>query len=986
MKNLITLVFFLFIAEMLHAQYQTVKKTSADGKYSYKVVTGDPTQTRFYTLKNGLQVILHENRNEPKIMTLITTRAGGKNDPSTNTGLAHYLEHLMFKGTGNLGTMDYAKEKIYLNQIDDLYEVYRQTTDQDKRKSIYKQIDSISTLASKIAIPNEYDKAMSAVGSNMTNAFTSFEMTAYMENIPSNNLEKFLNIQDERFTNPVFRLFHTELETVYEEKNISLDNGQSKVFEGMFSGLFSKHPYGTQTILGAVDHLKNPSIKTIRNFYNTYYVPNNMVVILAGDINADETIGLVDKYFGDWKTGNVPKFTFESETPATEPKEMYVQTPDEESVAIGFRMPNKNDKEAILADLTSAILYNGKSGLIDKNLVNAQKVLEGYGFNYLLTDYGLIYFGGKALQGQTLKEVRQLVLDQIEALKKGNFDESLIQATVNNQKVNKVREQENPMWMAFTLNDLFSTGTPWENYLRDVDNMGKVTKQDIVNFANKWFGNNHMTVYKLTGKDTTVQKVIKPEITALEINRSAQSEFLRNITATPNPPLKPVFLDYQKDIQFGALGKDVPIWQVPNKNNKLFDFYYVFDMGSFNIKKLPLAVEYLKLIGSQKKSNEQINKELYNLAVDFNIFTSNEQVYVSMSGLEENREKALAIIEDLMRNPKPDQDALYKMIEAKIKQRNDNTLNKNSIFWSALNNYVDYGAKNPYNDVLSNQEMRSIKATEMTDLIKSLFGYKHKVYYYGPTAVPALTAQLKKAHKVAPKLKDYPPARKYEPAKTTDENNIYFVNYDMIQTDISLQRWDEAYDVKKTPIVAAFNEYYGGSMSSVVFQEIREAKALAYSTYGFYSPPVKKEDKYKAGFYVGTQADKLSQAFDAMNDLIQTMPESEKNWDIGRTSIKQNIEANRITKTNILFNYQTALKRGLNYDTRKDVYQSIDNITLADIKNFHGDHMKDKKWNIRVIGDKTKLNMSDLAKYGKVVELNLKDIFGYEVESKVLKP
>ena len=490
MKNLITLVFFLFIAAMLHAQYQTVKKTSADGKYSYKVVTGDPTQTRFYTLKNGLQVILHENRNEPKIMTLITTRAGGKNDPSTNTGLAHYLEHLMFKGTGNLGTMDYAKEKIYLNQIDDLYEVYRQTTDQDKRKSIYKQIDSISTLASKIAIPNEYDKAMSAVGSNMTNAFTSFEMTAYMENIPSNNLEKFLNIQDERFTNPVFRLFHTELETVYEEKNISLDNGQSKVFEGMFSGLFSKHPYGTQTILGAVDHLKNPSIKTIRNFYNTYYVPNNMVVILAGDINADETIGLVDKYFGDWKTGNVPKFTFESETPATEPKEMYVQTPDEESVAIGFRMPNKNDKEAILADLTSAILYNGKSGLIDKNLVNAQKVLEGYGFNYLLTDYGLIYFGGKALQGQTLKEVRQLVLDQIEALKKGNFDESLIQATVNNQKVNKVREQENPMWMAFTLNDLFSTGTPWENYLRDVDNMGKVTKQDIVNFANKWFGNN----------------------------------------------------------------------------------------------------------------------------------------------------------------------------------------------------------------------------------------------------------------------------------------------------------------------------------------------------------------------------------------------------------------------------------------------------------------------------------------------------------------
>lgn len=986
MKNLIMTLCIVFAATLANGQYQTVKKTSPDGKYTYEIVTGDPTNTRFYTLKNGLQVILHENRNEPKIMSFVTTRAGGKNDPADNTGLAHYLEHLMFKGTKNLGTMDYEKEKIYLDQIENLYEVYRTKTDDAERKMIYKQIDSISTLASKIAIPNEYDKAMSAAGSNMTNAFTSYEMTAYMENVPSNNLEKYLQVQDDRFSHPVFRLFHTELETVYEEKNISLDDGGDKVFEGMFAGLFTKHPYGSQTILGSVDHLKNPSIKTIRKFYNTYYVPNNMVVILAGDINADETIGLVDKYFGDWKPGDVPKFTYEKEAPITEAKELYVQTPDEESVAIGFRMPDTNDDEAVLAELASSILYNGSSGLIDKNLVKSQKVLEAYGFNYLLTDYGLIYFGGKALENQSLKDVRQLILDQIENLKKGNFDESLIKATVNNQKVSKVRQQENPMWMAYTFNSLFSTGTKWEDYLKDQDRMSKVTKQEIVNFANKWFGDNHMTVFKLTGKDTTVAKVVKPAITPLEINRDAQSKFLADLTAVKNPPLKPVFLDFNKDIQFGEISKDVPVWSVPNKTNNLFDFYYVYDMGSFNIKNLPIAIEYLKLIGSQQRSNEQINKELYNLAVDFNIFASNEQVYVSLSGLEENRAAALAIIEDLMRNPKPDQNALNKMVEAKIKERNDNLLNKRAIFWSALNNYIDYGAKNPYNDVMSNTELRNLKATELTEIIKSLFGYKHKVYYYGPKALPALTAEVKKSHKLAPKLKDYPPARKYEPAPTTDENNIYFVNYDMVQTEISLQRWDEKYDVKKSPMVSAFNEYYGGSMSSVVFQEIREAKALAYSTYGFYSSPQKKEDKYKAGFYVGTQADKLGMAFDAMNNLIENMPESEKNWEIGKASIKQNIEANRITKTGILFNYQSAIKRGINYDTRKDVYSSIDNIKLSDIKDFHGQHMKNKKWNIRVIGDKTKINMNDLAKYGKITELSLKDVFGYEAEAKVSQP
>lgn len=984
MKQVITLL-FLFIVGYLQAQYRTVQKTSPDGQYTYSIVEGDPTQTRFYTLKNGLKVILHENRNEPKIMSLITTRAGGKNDPSDNTGLAHYLEHLMFKGTKQLGSMDYAQEKVYLDQIEDLYEKHKMTTHEEDRKNIYKQIDSISTLASKIAIPNEYDKSMAVVGSNMTNAFTSLEITAYMENVPSNNLEKYLQVQDDRFTNPVFRLFHTELETVYEEKNISLDNGSRKVFEGMFSGLFQNHPYGTQTILGSVEHLKNPSIKTIRNFYNTYYVPNNMAVILAGDIQPDETIVMVDKYFGDWVPGEIPQFTFEPEKPISQSKELTVVSPDEESVAIGFRMPHTNSEEALLAELTSSILYNDKSGLIDKNLVKAQKVLEAYGFTYLLTDYGMIYFGGKALENQSLAQVKDLILEQINHLKSGNFDEDLIQATVNNQLVDKLREQENPMSMAFTLNDLFGSGTSWEEYLKRSEKMSQISKKDVVQFANKWFGDNHMTVYKLTGQDTTVQKVQKPAITSLEINRAAQSDFLKQLAETPNPPLKPVFLDYEKDINFGSIHKDVALWHVPNKNNRLFNFYFVFDMGSFNIPKLPYAIEYLKLIGSQSKTNEQINKELYTLAASFNIFASEEQVYISLSGLEDNREKTLSIIEELMRYPKPDQEALNKMIESKIKERNDNTLNKRLIFGRALSNYADYGSNNPFNDVLSNEDLKSLKAEELTDLLKSLFGYKHNVYYYGPKSADDLAVELKKTHHLPAQLKDYPAAKKYEHA-TTDENTIYFVNYDMVQTEIALQRWDEKYDVAKTPMVSAFNEYYGGGMSSVVFQEIREAKALAYSTYGFFSTPSKSEDRYKAGFYVGTQADKLAMAFDAMKDLIENMPESEKNWEINKASIKQNIEANRITKTGILFNYQSALKRGISHDVRRDIYNSIDNITLNDVKSFHGEHMKDKNWNMRVIGDKNKLNMDDLARYGKVVELSLKDVFGYEVEKKELRP
>lgn len=970
---------FAIVFYTLQAQNSFETKWDSMGKYPFQYVTNDPTHTRIYTLGNGLTVYLTENHAEPRIMSLLTTKAGSKNDPSNNTGLAHYLEHMLFKGTDQYGSLDYAKEKVELDKIEALYEKYNKSKDDAERKMIYHAIDSISGVAAKYAIANEYDKMMTNIGSNMTNAFTSFENTTYMENIPSNNLEKFLAIQDERFRNPVLRLFHTELEAVYEEKNISLDNGGNKVFEAMFASLFKKHPYGTQTTIGTVEHLKNPSLIEIRNYYNQYYVPNNMCLILTGDLDPDKTIAMVDKYLGDWKPKKLPPFRYDNEDPRNEVEEITVKSPDEESVAIGFVMPDQNHPEAVIADLVSSIMYNGKSGLIDKNLVKKQKVLDAYGFSYLLKDYGIMYFGGNPLQNQTLQNVKDLILQQITDLKDGNFDEDLIIATINNLKVQRVREQENIMNMAFVINDLFATDKSWEAHLRNIDRMSKITKNDVMKFAQKWFGNNYTVVYKLTGVDSTIQKVEKPTITPVEVNRESQSAFLKSIVETSNPPLTPVFLDYKKDINFSSVHKDVPLWAVPNKTNGLFQAYYVLDMGSLNNKKLPIAFDYLNYLGTSTKTNEQINKELYKLAVNFSVSASEDQVYISFNGLDENFEAAVDIIESLINDAKPDQNALDNLVKSTIKGRNDATINKGRIFNEALDYYATYGAKNPFNQVLSNDELRALKAEEMVSIIKSLPSYKHKVYYYGPRKTEDVASLFKKKHKLPVMLKDYPAPVKYD-RLGANENTIYFIDYDMVQAEIQLMRNDKAFDAKLLPMVSAFNEYYGGGMGSVVFQEIRESKALAYSTYSYFARPSKKEDPFEAGFYVGTQADKLGDAFKAVNDLLTTLPESEKNWEIGKKSIKQNFETRRITKTGILFNYQNALRLGLDYDVRKDIYEGVDNISLGDIKQFHNDYMKGKAWNIKVMGSKDKISMTELAKYGKVVPLTLKDIFGYEVE------
>ena len=271
---------------------------SSQKKYSYETVPNDPLKARIYTLDNGLKVYLTVNKETPRIQTFIAVRVGGKNDPAETTGLAHYFEHLMFKGTDKYGTQDYAAEKPLLDQIEQQFEIYRQTTDEAERKAIYHTIDSLSYEASKYAIPNEYDKLMAAIGSSGSNAYTWYDQTVYQEDIPSNQIENWAKIQADRFENNVIRGFHTELEAVYEEKNMSLTRDNSKVQEAIFSSLFPKHPYGTQTVLGTQENLKNPSITNIKNYYKQWYVPNNMAICMSGDLDPDETIALIDKYFG----------------------------------------------------------------------------------------------------------------------------------------------------------------------------------------------------------------------------------------------------------------------------------------------------------------------------------------------------------------------------------------------------------------------------------------------------------------------------------------------------------------------------------------------------------------------------------------------------------------------------------------------------------------------------------------------------------------
>ncbi|NLZ73574.1 MAG: insulinase family protein, partial [Bacteroidales bacterium] len=588
-------------------------------KYNYEEFPNDPLNAKIYTLQNGLKVYMTVNKETPRIQTYIAVKVGGKNDPKETTGLAHYFEHLMFKGTKQYGTFNYAAEEPLLQAIEDQFEIYRNTEDESERNRIYQTIDSLSFEASKFAIPNEYDKLMTAIGAKGTNAYTGFDQTVYVEDIPSNQIENWARIQADRFNNNIIRGFHTELETVYEEKNMSLTNDFRKVYEKVLASLYPHHPYGTQTVLGTQEHLKNPSIVNIKEYYKTWYVPNNMAICLSGDFEPDEMVNIIEKYFGNLQPNpNLPTLESEAEPAITSPIIHTVLGLDAENISLAWRLPALNHPDYVGLEVLSYLLYNGEAGLIDLNLNQQQKVLGSFAGTIDMADGSVFLMQARPKEGQSLDEIKTLLLEQVELLRKGDFDEKMLKAVINNLKLEQMYSFEDNRNRADYFVSSFINDLEWKEVVSRFSAMEKLTVDEIKDLTNKYFkDNNYAVIYKRTGTDPDEIKMPKPEITPIVMNRDSTSDFLKEIQASEVTPIEPVFLDFNTDLTHLSTSQKLPIIYKQNVTNDLFQLFFVFDFGKNHIKELGTAFDYLDFLGTSDLSAEDIKKAFYQLACSY---------------------------------------------------------------------------------------------------------------------------------------------------------------------------------------------------------------------------------------------------------------------------------------------------------------------------------------------------------------------------------
>lgn len=973
MKKL-SLLLIIFNLLFSFAFGEVSKKVDKNG-YGYQNLKGEYFDTRVYELKNGLKVYLSKNPSKPEISSVIAVKTGSKNDPKETTGLAHYLEHMMFKGTDKIGTLNWKEEKKLIKQISKLYEEHKLEKDEKKKKEIYKKIDALGKKASKYTVPSEYSYLAKEIGATGTNAYTSNDVTAYINSFPANELSRWNKLERERFGKLVLRLFPTELETVYEEFNRAQDNENRSVYETMFKELFKNHPYGEKTTIGEGKHLKNPSMVNIRKYHAKYYVPNNMAIILSGDLDYDKTIKEIDEIWGDLKPNKtLPKAKIDKASTINKIVRKTVTGPERERIHIAYQTEGANHEDRYYYTLIDMILNNSKAGLIDLNLVQNQKLQYAGSGSYFLRDLGLFQLYGYPKEGQSLKEVENLLLSQIELIKKGEFEDWILKAIINNYKLNKILSAKDNGRVNDYI-DIFINDVDLEKYDNVIKRLEKIDKKALVEFANKKFKDNYLVIYKKQGKKMDKLKLEKPKITPLKINRENRSEFFNKFKNIKTEKIKPVFPNYNKDVKEEKLENGAKFSYIKNKDNEFFSLSYIYKLGSDNDKKMGLAISLLPYLGTDKYKKEDLAKEFYKLGIDYDVSISRDELIININGLTTSMDDGIKLVEHLLNGLKEDENALKQHISMILNNRKKAKLNHNTIL-SKLVSYATYGKDSRDRDIIDEKELKRINSKNLIEKIKNIKNYQHEVFYYGPKDLKEIKNYVSKLKLGNDKMLT-PKTKKEYKELAMEKDKIYFAHYDMVQTKFMILSKGGKFDKELMLDSKLLNMFYGSGLSSIVFQEIREARGLAYTAYAAYGLSSHPDDSNYLTSFVGTQSDKLVTALKEMLNLLNNIPESEKSFQNSKRSLIKRFDSSRVLDVAIYNNKRYFDKMKIPYDYDKKLYEKIKNREFKDVKKFFNNHIKDKPRVIVIIGDKKSIDFKNLEKIAPVEELSLEELFGY---------
>lgn len=924
----------------------------------------DPIGVVQMRLPNGLTVLLSENHERAEIFGAVVVRAGGKNDPADNTGIAHYLEHMLFKGTTELGTIDYAKERPHLEQIERLYAQYAAATTDEDRKRLQKAIDAAAQSAAKWAVPNELDHLIAEIGGTQVNAFTSNDITAYYNLFPASQLATWLDLYAHRFEQPVFRLFPSELEAVYEEKNRSMDGFMEPAYEEFMRSFYGGHPYGEQPVLGTVEHLKRPSIVAMREFYERYYVASNMALVLSGDFEAVTVAPMIAEKFGGWRSGNEAK-PLTQPTPKFQGRTAVTRrlTPIR-AAALAFHTPTQGHADYGALQIARRVLANGdRAGVLDR-LVDDGKLLLAMLIPMDFHDQdGLVLLYAPRIVSQTMRRAESLVRGAIDSLREGKVPDDTIEAARRNLLLEIEGQWEDNEERALVMADTWARHHSWDTYVAMLDDIRSATPAAVAQAADRWMGDNYLSFRSRFGLNKP-GKLTKPDYTPVVPEREAHSPYHAATHPLPEVSPRPRFVDLDTDVQGGiSLGPAATLTTANNPHNDIYTLSVRFGLGHDARPELTRLANYLPKVGTKSRGADGFTSALYDIATTLDMTSTDEEFVVTLQGPEQHLHTALSLLSELMTEPADDRRRLRTIRrEAWATERvyRDEPQEVAQALWA----HVLYGERSGQR----RRGMRAMRAFSTGSLLRawSAVQTRHAQVQYIGRKTKGLGVTLARA---LPWTTKPQPAEKvvHRVRATYEDNQVFFVpKRNTVQTQLWFYVQGEPVPLAQAAARDAYEEYLAGSMGGIIFQEIREYRALAYSAYGGYDDPdLANRPGYFYG-YVGCQADKTADAIDVMKTIISDLPKKPERMNALRGALSRSQETADPQFRDLPQAIAQWRWQGYATDPRRLRQREYDQLKWNDIEDFWRAYVKDRPIVMMVVADPKRIDMALLREHGPV--------------------
>lgn len=930
-----------------------------------------------YRLENGLTVWLNEDHSQPKVFGAVVVKAGAKDCP--DTGIAHYFEHMMFKGTDRIGTLDYESEKVLLDSIAMKYDELAMTEDTAARARLQKEINELSIRSSEYVIPNEFNRLINRFGGSGLNAATSYDATIYFNTFSPQYMVQWAEINSERLINPVFRLFQSELETVYEEKNMYGDFIGGQVMDTLMARYFGPHPYA-YPIIGSTKNLKNPRLTEMHKFFEDYYVASNMALILSGDFDAQQVMPILEKAFSRIRSGNAPKQEKVMLPPFNGRETMKVKFPIPfiKAMGLGFRGVSANHEDQVALNIAVNLLNNSNgTGYLDKLMVE-HKLMGALAINESMNEAGILAVAiMPKLLIQSYSSAEKMVWDEINRVKNGDFSDEMFNSLKLEQKRQYASSLENIDSRATIMMNLFSQGKSWNDYLNEVARIESITKEDVVRVAQKYFSNNYLCVTKSTGKypkDNLPKPAFSPVVPR---NADASSSYAKQLEKIPEQQVAPRIIDFEKDVKTSKLTPLVTLYTTPNPLNDIFTLNISYGIGALEQPELMQLTNYLQLLGTESLSFEQFRSRLQSIGSTLAFDVTPDAFVMKVTGFDNHIDETMKLVGDFIRHAKADDKKLRQIVDdAKVSEKaffksGDNVA-------SALLEQVKYGDQSRYLRKLSLSQIKKLKGKDMLAIYDKVRSVQCDLHYCGTLPVEKVIGTIRQ-HLPLERTTVASNSPYYRELKQYDRPTVFFIDMpDMAQSIVyGYVKGDPVDDKASRHASRLFSVYFGGDMSSLMFQEIREFRSFAYRTSGRYQLP-NHAHKGTAGSFtamLSTQSDKTLDALGVLDSLIREMPLKPERMEAVKQTLVNRINNDYPPFRNLSEKVASARMEGFDRDPAEEFLRDIATMDMQDISRFYREQISGRPVVYVIAGNRKHIDMKKLAKYGTIIKVKKKDIY-----------